>query len=449
MAASAHMAPAPLADVIEEHLQEAGFLYSLWEASLEAPDFGLAQVAGGEEARLLAHLDGLVVGGEQVARRWLLPLLEEEEEPELLLAAALALLAGAGEHGAAVAASLLAAEDEELAVALTRALELGPAPADLRALLVPLLVSPGGRARAAAVRVLAFHRRGEGVALDAYLSDADPEVRRAALLLARGPAGGQVLPALTALLDDPDEGVVAAALEAGLVHGLSPAWRRCMDLCAGHGEAASAALELVALLGTAGDLSALEAALGGARHEHALFCLGLRGTPRALDLCARRLEGEDPRQARLAAEAICAATGLDLATSGMICPETPEAAEEELPDLEDDDLEQDLVPDPVDALPLPDGEKVRAWWAQSRAGIDADQRCLAGQVYGPQTVSAVMAAGPMRRRHALARELRVRSAGSVDLETRTWAVAQHRSLVRLTWPDPRAFASTAEELMRW
>src|SRR5258705_6910781 len=82
-------------DISEEHLVDAGFLWTQRERALESPRHTLAEVATGVEERLLAHLDGLIVGGAPVAEKLLVPVLEDDSaDPELLVVASLALLEG-------------------------------------------------------------------------------------------------------------------------------------------------------------------------------------------------------------------------------------------------------------------------------------------------------------------------------------------------------------------
>ena len=83
-------------DIYETHLDEAAFRGSQWEKALDAPDFVLEEVAELEEP-LAAHVDGLVLGGEPVATRLLVPALTED--PERVVAAALALLGAEGAYG--------------------------------------------------------------------------------------------------------------------------------------------------------------------------------------------------------------------------------------------------------------------------------------------------------------------------------------------------------------
>ncbi|MFP2925205.1 hypothetical protein ACLESO_08305, partial [Pyxidicoccus sp. 3LG] len=80
----------PRWDVHEEHLAEGAFRWSRWDLALDAPDYTLDEVAELEETAF-AHVDALVLGGEPVAKRLLVPALADEE-PERIVVAALALL---------------------------------------------------------------------------------------------------------------------------------------------------------------------------------------------------------------------------------------------------------------------------------------------------------------------------------------------------------------------
>src|SRR3970040_2093467 len=53
-------------EVQQEHLDGAAFLFTRWEHALRSPLLTLREVATGVEERLLAHVDGLVLGGEPV-----------------------------------------------------------------------------------------------------------------------------------------------------------------------------------------------------------------------------------------------------------------------------------------------------------------------------------------------------------------------------------------------
>jgi hypothetical protein len=53
---------APIADIVEEHLDEAAFYLERWDRALTSPHHTLAQLRDGPEEAMLAHVDGLAVG---------------------------------------------------------------------------------------------------------------------------------------------------------------------------------------------------------------------------------------------------------------------------------------------------------------------------------------------------------------------------------------------------
>ena len=431
-------------DVMQEHLEEAGFLWSLWERSFLAPDFSLDDVVAGEEGRLVAHLEGLVVGGAPVVRGLLLPELKEGADPELAFAAGLALMIGDEAHGRSVVAALAMA-DKERRRALRRALELSKL-SDPTATIAPLFSHPEPSVRATALTVLAHHGVDRGATLARYLEDADPAVRAAALKVARAPSGRSLRSMLERRLLDQDSRVRGAALETCLMLGLAGTFERCKENCE---EAMDApALLQLALLGTAADLELLGGALAHADHRaDALWALGFSGRRRAVDLCLDHLDGP-PDDARLAAEAICAITGLDLSSSNLALAPDSDDKDEPLP-LEEDDLDADLVAAPVDALPLPNPGAVRAWWETNRGRFLPTQRYLGGAPVSVARYRAGLVAGPMRRRHVLALELAIRTGGVFALQTSSWGQAQMTWLRGAQWPEPSRLTAPVQELLRW
>ena len=86
-------------DVIEEHLDEAEFLFEMWERAIVAPDYTWHDVERSFGDRLHAHLDAIVIAGEPAARRLLNPGLEDvESEKNRAAACALAFLEMPGEE---------------------------------------------------------------------------------------------------------------------------------------------------------------------------------------------------------------------------------------------------------------------------------------------------------------------------------------------------------------
>ncbi len=419
-------------DVVEVHLEEAGMLWSAWEAALEAPGLTLDELSASDEERLLAHLEGLVEGGAPVVRERLLPTLADEDDPELVFAATLALLWG-GAEGTAVQQVMeaLSLAEDEAAEAMARALELAPHPDD-GAGLRPYLTNEAARARGGALRALSFRRADLSSSLPALLEDDDAEVRRAALASTRSPAGAALMPRIARALEDPDARVRQAALEAGVVHGLEPARQRCRELAEGPGQ--HHALLLMALHAGTGALPVLEGALAREEdREAALLALGYLGTPGAVAVLLHHLEGPE-RAARLAGEAVAAMAGLDLAAQAMALASPAVEPDEPVP-LEEEDLDADLVPSPVDLLPLPDPAAIAGWWEQNRQRFSDIQRYTSGMPASAEAHRVALLRAPMRRRHTIALDLAIRTRGRIFPETRAWARDQLRSLREADWPE--------------
>jgi uncharacterized protein (TIGR02270 family) len=232
-----------------------------------------------------------------------------------------------------------------------------------------------------------------------------------------------------------------AAIESGLVLGLRAAWSVCQKVVEAKAPGAELAMLALALGGDGTDFERLlQAAFIESLRPAALFALGFTGRAAAVEACLPHLH--DPKVARIAGEAFSAITGL--AIRGEFQAAEPKAPEEPIP-LEQEDLDADLVPGPAAFLPLPAAAAVEAWWKKTgKAKLGASARYIGGMPYTAESVRTALAEGPMRRRHALALELAVRTRGEFLLETRGWAADQ---LLQepASWPD---FAKPFGKLMR-
>jgi uncharacterized protein (TIGR02270 family) len=126
--------------------------------------------------------------------------------------------------------------------------------------------------------------------------------------------------------------------------------------------------------------------------------------------------------APLAAEAFCAITGLDLGRERLALPD-PLERDQPLR-LEEDDLDANLVPTIEDLLPRPDVAGIKRWWESQRPRFKEGGRYIGGNPVTMPALQAALATAPMRRRHALALELAVRTAGRCDVATRAFATVQ-------------------------
>jgi uncharacterized protein (TIGR02270 family) len=419
-----------LMDVLEEHLDEAAFLWSQWERGLVAPNSVLNEVTGLEE-RLLAHVDGLVIGEASAAGRLLIPALEEQEDVGRLTVAVYSLLGSGDPSSTEAVRTALETASPEVLPAFQRALELMEP--ELLPSWLPMLLKQDEPARLAlALDVLASHGADPGPVLSDLLRHEEPRVAAAALRVAtrlRLPLDRHVL---QACLASPVSDLRDSAITAGLLKGHRAAWTACqVAVDSGAPDSRWPAL-LLALSGDAREVERLTRLLDQPRHRpDALWALGFSGRPSAAEACLEWME--DEAVSHLAAEAFCAITGLRL-EERFVAPRTEE---DPLPPLEEDALDADLTSRPEDDLPRPVAVEVLAWWKETRKTFELERRYLYGRHFGAEALGESLWMAPMRRRHALALELALRSRGELRIPTRGFTPHQRKTLeaVRTALPS--------------
>jgi uncharacterized protein (TIGR02270 family) len=410
-------APA-LWDIVDEHLDNAGFLWECWERALESPTLRPAQVATVIEERLLASLDGLEV--DAAIERILAPALVGDDDT-IVAPAALALLALP--EGLGPVLDALRAADGRRRSALTRALALSRRPGLQGDLLGLLRGGEEPSVAAAALEALAFRRMDVGPPLLELLKSQVPELQRAALRAARSSEQAvrhHVERACTSRVAE----VRDAAIETGLLLDLRFAHVACQRLVDSGEPDSGFALATLAIGGDPADAPRIEGALKSpASRAPALVALGYAGRAASVE---RILEwAADAKLARLAGEAFSAITGA--AIDGPLRAEP--AHDEELPPLEDDDLDADLDPGPEGELPVPDAEHLEDWWRREAKRFDPG-RHLDGITFAPEVLLKTFLSAPMRRRRLLGLELAVRSRREYWVETGDWASEQLREQQR-------------------
>lgn len=407
--------PVRIWSIQREHLDEAEFLFETWASCIDAPKYTLAKLRDGAEARLLAHVDGLLIGGQRTLDELLIPVLAAPDDDEFrTAAAAFTILTGASLDACAHVLHALAASEARSGLdGLVRALGLSQ-----RSGLVPWLAREldqvSGPALVGRLRALEMHRVEAGAWIGAWLAVDDPEVRRVAARLGRHSAAPEALHALAQASNDPDPTVRWAAIESALIRELPGAWELVRTEALALREPA---LAWAGMLGDHGVHERLLAALD-APTPKLLWTAGLSGRPAAVDRSMALLD--HPELARAAGELVCTITGLSRhddrywLDNGIIKDDPDEA----LPPLEDDDLDARLVPPSEAALRLPKPETVRAWWAGQRERFEAARRYASGRVLDGPQLQRELIAGPTRLRHARALELAARSGGLAQIESR-------------------------------
>jgi uncharacterized protein (TIGR02270 family) len=396
-------------DILEEHLDEAAFLRQLWEQSLQSPDYTLAEIAEGPEERMLANVDGLVVGGARVAKKLLLPSLASEEPGKVFAAAFALLLSEEGDFLGDILRSLETSEAEQRA-AIRRALELAQLaqlPERLKA-----AAAPAGVLQQELLLVLAYRRIDTGLRLDGLASSADVAVRSQAIRLAPLVPGRLETSILEQALAAPEPEVRSAALESGCILKVRGAFSAAQSTLKDGGPGFDSAALLVGLSGDESAVTALTPGLMGTTHRRgSIFALGFTGRVSAVEALLTMLD--DKKVAPLAAEAISAITGLDIAkrVAGPPTRWNPAGPDEEAEALA-----------PEADLPKPKPDVLREWWRREGKKLDRNVRYLRGRPWTAALLLKELEVGPARRRAGLALDAAVRSSGAhclvVDALTR-------------------------------
>jgi uncharacterized protein (TIGR02270 family) len=403
-------------DIYEEHLEEAAFLWGQWRRALVAANYTIEPIVVGPEERLLAHLDGLVLGGRRVAEKLLAPALADEDAGKVFAAAWSLLHAEDADHLEPVLARIATAEPPSLA-ALRCALDLSPR-GDLAGPLASLWERSGAPLRASLFELVAARdARWSAERLGASLESPDSALQAAALrTLRRAPDRTFAGPVERALQSE-DAAVRAEAVATGFLLRLGRAHETCFIEAQRTDEGCRLPLALLAAGGTPRGRSFLEARLAapGAR-PHVLWALGFTGDVDAADAMVAALE--DEAVAKVAGEALTAITGVPIA-GALVTPGVPKGPGTE--DVEADDPIPETRAE--DLLPAPAPAAVRQWWPRARERIERGVRYVYGQPRTIQTLGAAMAIASMPRRAVMALEL---GAAGVPTRTEGWARRQSR-----------------------
>ena len=405
-------------ELLERHLEEAEFLWTQWEHALWSPELTLAPVAEGDEGRLRAHLDALVLGGSAVATRLLLPALASEE-PSRVAAATWALLSSEDGDWREPVLQRLEEAPDDAGPGIFRALALLDR-ADLHALLLKRLPTLAPGLQAGLLRVARFRHLDTSAALEQLDWAADPalhaEAVRALLFLPRTQAGDA---RLSRALSHAAPTVSAAALETGLLLGSREAWERARS------STSRAALLTRAVAGESKDLADLIARMKDkAALAEVVWALGFSGRLSAAEALLPLLR--DEALGPLAADAFAAITGLPLGPPFLVeAPDDEEevSEEEEAEPAAPEDL-QAWLPGPQ-ALPGEvDAQAVETWWSRQRGAITEGTRYLRGVPLTVDVLARALETEPLRRRPSLAWEIALRSGGALVVDPRQWTQVQ-------------------------
>jgi len=409
-------------EIVEQHAEEAAFLWLLRDAAVRAPHYNLKDIAHLDD-RVEAHIDGLRVS-EEAGWELCREALNHQEAGEGFAAGVLALESGDKARIDFVMDAAVATP--ELARGVVSA--FGWVPFERTAgLSSSLLASSSAALRRIGIAAHAIHRLDPGEALNRAIADEDVALRARALRAAGELGRVDLLGRTRSSLRDEDEPCrFFAARSTALL-----------------GDRASAAPVLCALSETGGFRASEACAL-------AVRCLPVATAQKWLETLVRRPEtlrlaivgagalGEPsvalwlidrmatPELARIAGEAFSMITGIDIAYQSLD-GERPDGFE---PGPTEEPEDENVALDEDEDLPWPKSELIARWWKENYSRFQGGTRYLLGESVSPERAMEVLRTGWQRQRIAAAIELAMNDPGKSLFEVRAPGVVQQRLLRR-------------------
>jgi uncharacterized protein (TIGR02270 family) len=384
--------------IVEQHAEEAAFLWLLRDAAVDAPHYDLKDLARLDE-RVEAHIDGLRVAAEPGWEIALAQLDQHQEASELFAAGVLALESQDQARIDQVIAVVEAVPEA------TRGLisALGwLRPESLRGLVKSFLDDPSPVRRMLGLAACSVHRIDPHSHLGRLLSDDATIVRARALRLIGELGRADLNQELRNAVQDPDETCrFWAARSAGLTgeRGLA------IPILKQHAEGEAAfkwrALDLVLRIMPQTEAMAwLRGLNSDPRHARlAVTACGILGDPAFIPWLIARME--IPDLARAAGESFSMITGIDLAYDDLEtdAPQNFQAGPTDNP------ADDNVALDPDEDLPWPDPALLRQWWERESSRFPTGTRHLLGRPLSTEACQHALTAGFQRQRRAAAFEL--------------------------------------------
>jgi uncharacterized protein (TIGR02270 family) len=401
-----------IAEFVEEHADEAAFLFQIRAAAATAPHYDRARL-GELDERIEAHLDGLRVAGEEGVAIATAAL--DEDEPGT--AFTLSVLAAEREDEAAFEPAIaLAIADASRGAARGVVAGLAWAPfAKARSVLAPLL-APGASPlrKRIGIAACAAHREHPGEALAYALFDEDAALKARALR-AVGELGRldftDAVRAELALAGD-DARRFWAAWSAALL-GVEVALPVLWSFADAGGPFAEQACALLMRRLEVREARARLEGLGAAA-DHARTAIAgaaALGDPALLPWLLGCMA--NPDLARVAGEAFATITGA--AIEGALAGAAPPGFRA---GPSDDPADEAVAVDRDGPLAWPAEAALRAWWSARESGFRRGSRYLGGSPLTPSTLEDDVVRASQRRRAGAALELSLRQPGRPLTEVR-------------------------------
>lgn len=415
-------------DVLEEHLEEVNFLFAQRELLLTSPRHTLNDLNACEQ-RLLAHLDGLLIGESEVYKL-LLPKFIQGEVGEVFAAAYIVLATSDATWLDLLARMYFDKAQGPVLDGLAAALRLTPHTANVSTVIAPWFQVSRAELRAISLNILRFRHDLSVVQLNAAITmrSVDHWIQKAlydpsAVVQARacrtvGELGrADLVPQLQALHSSKDEAVAFwSCWSAALLGDLSAvtALKRFAVVPAYTDDALAVALRRLSPQAAGQWLE--ELAQDEVNVRLVIQGVGIAGDPVFVPGLISSMSM--PELARIAADSFCTITGISLADAKLEA--TP-------PPVNDDDPVQT---DPDDELPWPDSQRVFEWWQSNGARYERGVRYLLGRPVTPEHLQWVLRYGNQKQRYGAALDLAMLNPGTPLFATDAPGILQLQRLGR-------------------
>ncbi len=395
--------------IIDQHADEASFLWILRNAAIQAPHYRLADIVELDN-RVEAHIDGLRIAGDagwEICKKNL----TFEESSEVFAAANLA----------------LESKDPKRMVDVLDFVESTPdtlpglisafgwvEPQKLRGKVKDLLTAEAPVYKHIGIASCAIHRVDPGRFLDTAIECEDIQLKSRALR-AVGELKREDLAGVTQehLSNSSIDCKFWAAWSMALL-GKSGSIEVLQDFVESRSKYQMQALQLVLrCLGISGAQSWLKKLSKDSENiRNLIIGTGVVGNTSYIPWIIKQMN--DPEQSRVAGEAFAIITGVDIAYDDLegVWPEGFSAGPTENPEDENVSLDAD------EDLPMPNQGLIEQWWENHRHEFDSNQRYLCGNPVSIRNCRQVLKNGYQRQRIAAALELALLGSEEILFETR-------------------------------
>ena len=411
---------AVIESIVEQHAEEAAFLWILRDAAVQAPHYSLKDLADIDE-RVEAHIDGLRIAGE-AGWSFCADALTQEEPGEVF---ATAVLAFESEQDQRIKMVLkAAATDPELSRGVISA--LGWLRFDqVKEHIDQLLRSLTPELRRIGVAASAVHRQDPGSTLVDALNDEDTFLKARAIRAVGELGRIDLLSMLKNQLAAEDKDCQFwAGWSAVLLGDRDEALEFLKTFATSESPFRETALNLTLRVmdNTSAQNWLKEMSQQPDWLRHKVIGAGVAGDPVRIPWLIEHMEM--PELARVAGESFTMITGVDIAYEDLEGEwlDGFEAGPTEEP--EDEDVEMD----PDEDLPWPEPKLIAEWWAKNKAAFRNGTRYLLGQPISPEHLHKVLRTGYQRQRAAAALELAILQPGQPLFEVRAPGFRQKQIL---------------------